>query len=178
MQVPPYISGSFSTNSTSSPWLAKLPAKVFPALPKPIIIFLKCRIWTQSFPKYLAQLNLTSEAVWRLWNWLAFEVYSSNKRLLWLINQVISLMLNSNWFAMIFRRLTCLRKVEPCEGSNAIIFVICTGTHWCQLPHDFPKQQTIYNYFTMCPRPLADIEYSLIWSNIYSSDIASNHRWC
>lgn len=61
-----------------------------------------------------------------------------------------------------FRKRTCPRKVDLYEVFNAVIFVIRTGTQWRQLPHDFPKWQTVYTYFAMWSKPLDDTEYSLI----------------
>ncbi|WP_432648633.1 IS5 family transposase [Lactiplantibacillus plantarum] len=61
-----------------------------------------------------------------------------------------------------FRKRTCPRKVDLYEVFNAVIFVIRTGTQWRQLPHVFPKWQTVYTYFAMWSKPLDDTEYSLI----------------
>ena len=39
------------------------------------------------------------------------------------------------------------RKVNMREVVNAICFIQRTGVQWRQLPHDFPKWQTVYFYY-------------------------------
>lgn len=45
---------------------------------------------------------------------------------------------------------------------NAVLYELRKGAQWRQLPHDFPKWQTVYTYFAMWSKPLANSEYSLI----------------
>ncbi|APU72569.1 transposase [Companilactobacillus crustorum] len=53
-------------------------------------------------------------------------------------------------------------KGGPIDVFNAVLYELRTGAQWRQLPHDFPKWQTVYTYFAMWSKPLANSEYSLI----------------
>ena len=61
-----------------------------------------------------------------------------------------------------FRKRTCPRRVDLFDVFNAVLYELRTGAQWRQLPHDFPKWQTVYTYFAMWSKPLANSEYSLI----------------
>ncbi len=39
------------------------------------------------------------------------------------------------------------RQVDLREILNAIFYVLSEGCRWRALPHDFPRWQTVYNYF-------------------------------
>ncbi|MBE1727612.1 transposase, partial [Lactiplantibacillus plantarum] len=52
--------------------------------------------------------------------------------------------------------------VDLFDVFNAVLYELRTGAQWRQLPHDFPKWQTVYTYFAMWSKPLANSEYSLI----------------
>lgn len=40
------------------------------------------------------------------------------------------------------------RTTDTREVLNAIFYVLKSGCDWRMLPHDFPKWQTVYDYFT------------------------------
>jgi transposase len=39
------------------------------------------------------------------------------------------------------------RKTKMREVINAILYLLRTGCQWPYLPHEFPKQRTVYHYF-------------------------------
>jgi transposase len=39
------------------------------------------------------------------------------------------------------------RKTKMREVINAILYFLRTGCQWLYLPHEFPKQRTVYHYF-------------------------------
>lgn len=39
------------------------------------------------------------------------------------------------------------RKTNMREVINAILYLLRTGCQWPYLPHEFPKQRTVYHYF-------------------------------
>ena len=39
------------------------------------------------------------------------------------------------------------RRVDLVEVVNAILYVLCTGCQWRQLPKDMPNWRTVYGYF-------------------------------
>ncbi|MCI0374418.1 IS5 family transposase [Lacticaseibacillus paracasei] len=61
-----------------------------------------------------------------------------------------------------FRKRTHPRTVALYDVFNAVIYVLRTGSQWRQLPNDFPKWQTVYDYFRMWSRPLPHSEDSLL----------------
>ena len=61
-----------------------------------------------------------------------------------------------------FCKRTCPRRVDLFDVFNAVLYELRTGAQWRQLPHDFPKWQTVYTYFAMWSKPLANSESSLI----------------
>ncbi|WP_406946694.1 transposase [Lactiplantibacillus plantarum] len=70
-------------------------------------------------------------------------------------------------------------KGGPIDVFNAVLYELRTGAQWRQLPHDFPKWQTVYTYFAMWSKPLANSEYSLIdllLKNCRSRAITNGHR--
>lgn len=40
------------------------------------------------------------------------------------------------------------RETDEHEVVNAILYVLKSGCDWRMLPHDFPKWQTVFDYFT------------------------------
>ncbi|MCT3352491.1 hypothetical protein EFP54_03180 [Lacticaseibacillus paracasei] len=45
------------------------------------------------------------------------------------------------------------------------------------MPHDFPKWQTVYTYFAMWSKPLANSEYSLIDLLLKKLSLESDYEW-
>lgn len=60
---------------------------------------------------------------------------------------------------------------------NAVLYELRTGAQWRQLPHDFPKWQTVYTYFAMWSKPLANSEYSLIDLLLKKLSLESDYEW-
>jgi transposase len=42
------------------------------------------------------------------------------------------------------------REVSVREVFNAILYRLCNGCKWQDLPHDFPPHQTVYEYYNAC----------------------------
>ena len=60
---------------------------------------------------------------------------------------------------------------------NAVLYELRTGAQWRQLPHDFPKWQTVYTYFAMWSKPLANSESSMIDLLLKKLSFESDYEW-
>lgn len=40
-------------------------------------------------------------------------------------------------------------RIQRREIVNALLYVLCQGTSWRALPHDFPHWKTVYEYFRL-----------------------------
>ena len=49
------------------------------------------------------------------------------------------------------------------ELLNAVLYVVDSGCKWRQLPHDFPKWQTVYNFFR---RSIEKNLWDKIWEHL------------
>lgn len=68
-------------------------------------------------------------------------------------------------------------RLDLFNVSNAVLYVLCMGAQWRQLPYDFPKWQTVYNYFAMWSKSLANSEDFLIDLLLKKLSLENDYAW-